>query len=125
VRDAAFNKLAATAGLAIIKMRSSPMAMETLSEALRRLSTAGYVNEYRAEAEGLRNLSDGTVRRPEDFRVEQVARFEGDSDPGDECTVFALADADGGSKGTYTVTYGTLMDSLDAEMVERLPRTIA
>jgi len=96
------------------------MAMETVSEALRRLTAAGYVDEYRAEPLGLRSLSDGTVRPPEAFRIEEFARFEGDSDPGDECTVFALAAADGGAKGTYTVAYGTLMDALDAQMVDRL-----
>ena len=96
------------------------MAMETVSEALRRLTAAGYVDEYRAEPLGLRSLSDGTVRPPEALRIEEFARFEGDSDPGDECTVFALAAADGGAKGTYTVAYGTLMDALDAQMVDRL-----
>jgi hypothetical protein len=101
------------------------MAMETVSEALKRLTAAGYVDDYRAEPGGLRSLSDGTVRPPEAFRVEEFARFEGDSDPSDECTVFALAAADGGTKGTYTVTYGTLMDSLDAEMVGRLQPPIA
>ena|SRR5262245_51926535 len=96
------------------------MAMETVSEALRRMAAEGYADEYRAEARGLRSLKDGSVHPPEAFLVEEIARFEGDSDPSDECTVFALAVKGGGGKGTYTVTYGTLMDSLDAEMVGRL-----
>lgn len=93
------------------------MSMETVSEALRRLTAAGYSDDYRAEAQGLRNLSKGTVYSPDRFRVDEVVRFEGDSDPSDESAVFALTLEADGTKGTYTVAYGPLMDALDAETV--------
>jgi hypothetical protein len=96
------------------------MSMETLSEALRRLTAAGYTDDYRAEAQGLRSQSSGTLHPPDRFRVDEIVRFEGESDPSDESAIFALAlDADG-SKGTYTVAYGPMMDPLDAEMVRLL-----
>jgi hypothetical protein len=94
--------------------------METVSEALRRLTDAGYADEYQARPGGLKSRSDGTVRPPEAFRIEEVARFEGESDPSDESAVFALASMTDGSKGTYTVAFGPLMDALDAEMVRKL-----
>ena len=94
--------------------------METLSEALRRLNAAGYTDEYRAETQGLRSLSNGTVQPPDRFRVDEVVRFEGDSDPSDESAVFALTSQADGRRGTYTVAYGPMMDALDAEMVRRL-----
>jgi hypothetical protein len=96
------------------------MPMETVSEALERLTTAGYVHEYRAEARGLRNLANGTVLPPERFRVDEVVRFEGDSDPSDESVVLAVVSTTDGTKGTYTIAYGPLMDALDAEMVSRI-----
>jgi len=97
-----------------------PMAMETLSESLARLAGSGYADEYRAESEGLRSLSHGTIHAPESFRVDEIVRFEGDSDPSDESAVFALSGKTGERKGTYTVGYGSLMDSLDADIVRRL-----
>ena len=98
------------------------MAMETVSEALRRLASAGYTATYRADARGLEDLASGRVDPPEAFRVDEVVRFEGESDPADESAVFALAlDTETHSaKGTYTVGYGSLMDSLDADMVRRI-----
>ena len=94
------------------------MAMETLSESLRRLTASGYRDQYRAERSGLKRVSDGTVHPPESFQVDEVVRFEGESDPSDESAVFAISA--GGRKGTYTVAFGSLMDPLDAEMVRRL-----
>jgi len=51
--------------------------------------------------------------------VDEIVRFEGDSDPGDESAVFALVSEDG-TKGTYTVAFGPMMDPLDAEVVRKL-----
>jgi hypothetical protein len=96
------------------------MGMETLAQSLERLSAEGYVDGYRAERDGLRSLGDGTIRPPESFRVDEIVRFEGDSDPSDESAVFALSSESGERKGTYTVGYGSLMDALDAAIVRRL-----
>lgn len=96
------------------------MAMETLMEALARLERSGYVDAYRAEPEGLRSESTGTVIAPEAFDVDEVVRFEGDSDPSDESAVFALRDRGDRARGTYTVAFGTLMDAMDADVVLQL-----
>jgi hypothetical protein len=96
------------------------MAMETVSEALKRLAAAGYTDEYRAEKRGLRSRSIGAVHPPDGFRVDETVRFEGDSDPSDESAVFALTLEADGTKGTYTVGFGPMMDALDADIVRRL-----
>ena len=94
--------------------------METVSEALQRLTNAGYIDDYRAETRGLRSRSNGTVHPPDLFRVDEVVRFEGDSDPSDESAVFALTSEADGTKGTYTVAYGPMMDAMDADIVRLL-----
>jgi hypothetical protein len=94
--------------------------METMVDAIRRFGTRGYKDAFQARPEGLRSLATGDVFSPEDLVVEDVARFEGQSDPGDEATIFALRSRDGVTRGTYTVTFGTEMDILDAQMVPRL-----
>jgi hypothetical protein len=96
------------------------MAMETVSEALQRLTASGYVDEYRADTRGLRSRASGAVVPPEAFRVDEVVRFEGDSDPSDESVVLALTSTTDGTKGTYTIAYGPLMDALDADIIRRI-----
>jgi hypothetical protein len=96
------------------------MAMETVSEALRRLTALGYTDDYRAEVHGLRSHENGAVHPPDRFRVDEIVRFEGDSDPSDESAVFALTSEADGGKGTYTVAFGPMMDTLDADIVRRL-----
>ena len=96
------------------------MPMETVSEALQRLTAAGYTDDYRAEAQGLRSQSSGTSHPPDRFRVDEIVRFEGDSDPSDESAIFALTLEPDGTKGTYTVAYGPMMERHDADMVRRL-----
>lgn len=99
-------------------MHDNPM--ETMVDALRRFGKRGYTDEFQARPEGLRSLATGEVFSPEHLIVDDVARFEGASDPGDEATIFALRSEEGETRGTYTVTYGPAMDGLDAEMVPRL-----
>ena len=94
--------------------------METVREALERLARDGYDDEFRAEGDGLKSRATGVIAPPETFRVDEVVRFEGDSDPSDESAIFALRASGDGHRGTYTVAFGTLMDAADAEMVRRL-----
>ena len=96
------------------------MSMETMADALRRFEGRGYTDEFRAEREGLRSVRSGRVYPPESLIVDDVARFEGASDPGEEATVFALRSEAEGIRGTYTVTFGPAMDAADAGMVPRL-----
>ncbi len=96
------------------------MLTETLSEAVDRLTVAGYEDSFRAEPDGLRAIVDGVLRRPESLVVEEVVRFEGSSDPADEAMVLALHCREDGIKGTYTVPFGPGIGALDAEMIRRL-----
>jgi hypothetical protein len=95
--------------------------METLSEAVDRLRSAGYRDSFRAEAGGLRALAAGKLYAPEELVVEEVVRFEGPTDPGDEAILFALRSQDGEVRGTYASGYGAGVDPVNAELVRRLP----
>jgi hypothetical protein len=98
------------------------MPMETIAEALERLAVAGYTDDYRAEAKGLRSDTTGAVHPADRFRVDEIVRFEGESDPSEESAVFALTSEADGTKGTYTVAFGPMMDALDAKMVRLFRR---
>jgi hypothetical protein len=96
------------------------MPMETLSQAVERLTSAGYRDDFRAEPTGLRARDTDCLHEPESLVIEEIVRFEGASDPQDEAVLFALRCEVHGTRGTYVAAYGPGMDSLDAEMVRRL-----
>jgi hypothetical protein len=60
------------------------------------------------------------LRPPDVFRIDELVRFEGDSDPGDESAVFARTSKADSTTGTYTVAYGPMMDAIDVDIVDRL-----
>ena len=99
--------------------------MGDVARAVERLTAAGYRDDFRAERDGLRAVKSGRIYEPESLDVDEVLRFEGESDPDDEVVIYALYDASRGAKGTYVVTYGTYVDPLDAEMLRRLSRSAA
>ena len=96
------------------------MAMENLAQAVERLTTAGYEDDFRAERSGLRAARTGRIHEPELLIIDEVVRFEGATDPDEEAAVFALKSERDETKGTYVVSYGIYMDPLDAVMVRRL-----
>jgi hypothetical protein len=95
--------------------------METLSEAIGRLEAAGYREGFRATREGLLTLGSGRSYAPESLAVDEVLRFEGPTDPGDESILFALRASDG-VRGTWAIAFGPARDPLDAELARRLTR---
>jgi hypothetical protein len=94
--------------------------METLSQAVERLRSAGYESDFRAENGWMRATASGFLHEPESLAIEEVVRFEGESDPGDEAALFALRSTVDDSRGTYVVTYGPQVDARDADVVGRL-----
>ena len=93
--------------------------METLAEAIARLTAAGFGDDFRATPRGLLAAAAGETFEPESLEIEEVVRFEGATDPADESILFALRGRSG-VRGTYAAAYGPAMDPLDAEMIRRL-----
>lgn len=96
--------------------------METLSAAVRRLQHAGYVgNWYSIEGGRLRCDEFDLEAAPSELRVDEVVRFEGTSDPGDESILYALT-APQGHRGLFSAIYGPDMSPGDVAVVHQLDR---
>lgn len=98
--------------------------METLREALERFEEKGFRRAFRARPDGSLSVQDEEGEQafaPEELVVEDVARFEGVSDPGDEAVLFALRTPDSRIRGTFSTSYGPHAEPGDAEAVRRLP----
>ena len=96
--------------------------METLSEAINRLREKGYGHDFSAAATGNLKCGEcGAEIDPQLVTIDEIVRFEGVSDPGDESILFALSGPCGHS-GLYSAPYGPDATPEDAAVVAGLHR---
>ncbi|MGH0035420.1 MAG: hypothetical protein ACQGVK_10380 [Myxococcota bacterium] len=102
--------------------------METLHEAIERLEARGFRASFRALPGGRVGVRSGRgPRELESFPtremvVEEVVRFEGQSDPDDEVILFALRSPDDRIRGSLVAHYGSALDAETVAAVEGLRR---
>lgn len=94
--------------------------METLDAAIERLERAGYSDALRATADGFLEAQTGRIHPPETLIVDEIVRFEGDSDPADEAVLFALRSRDQSVRATVVATYGPSADPVSGALIKRL-----
>jgi hypothetical protein len=96
--------------------------METLSEAMNRLRARGFPHDFSAVEGGrLRCGECGAEIDPASVRIDEIVRFEGISDPGDESILFALS-GPCGHNGLYSAPYGPDATPEDITVVAALHR---
>jgi hypothetical protein len=94
--------------------------METLREAIARLERRGFESAFRPLPDGRLEYEHRETLDPESLVIDEVVRFEGESNPEDEAVLFALRTPDGRIRGTFTATYGPAMDAASVAVIERL-----
>ncbi len=100
---------------------SAEPLMETLSEAIARLRAAGYRADFSSTAGGmLRCGSCGSTTDAATANIDEIVRFEGTSDPGDEAILVALR-CTCGEAGLFSAAYGLSVSAEDADVLRRLP----
>lgn len=97
--------------------------METMSEAIARLTKLGYSESFRARNGLLETASLTKAVSPSECRIDTVVRFEGDTNLEDESAIFALTHPGSGVKGLYIVAFGPEMDTLDLSVVQKLGKS--
>ena len=65
----------------------------TVSKALEELAEKGYKIDYNLREEEI-------INSPQNFTIEEIYRYEGETDPGDEATVYGIKSSSG-EKGTF------------------------
>lgn len=84
----------------------------TVSKALEELKKKGYTTDFNIEEERI-------INSPEDFTIEHVYRYEGESDPGDEATVFGIKSS-GGEKGIFVAGLSAFTENRAAMALNEL-----
>jgi len=93
---------------------------ETLWEAVNDLQRKGYTYDFNLRG-NLLECQDKTIQLlTDDFVIDKVFRFEGDTDPGDENILYAISARKHNIKGLLVNAYGPYSDSISAEMVSKL-----
>ncbi|MGJ1324965.1 hypothetical protein ACR780_19980 [Sphingobacterium faecium] len=69
---------------------------DSATVALEKLKEAGYVIDYNIELEPL-------IANPSNYKIDYVYRYEGDSNPDDENTVYGIAEKNSLNKGVFVI----------------------
>ena len=94
--------------------------METLTEALERLARAGYAVDFFARGGLICCPECDQTIDPAQLVVDEVVRFEGESDPSEEVIVYALSSGPCGRWGTFTTAYGPGISEEDLAVAQVL-----
>jgi len=93
--------------------------MDTLVERMRQLRESGWSEELSVSAEGIRCDGCDCWTAPDGVTVDEVYRFEGSSDPGDESILFAIS-LPCGHRGMLPASYGKDVAPEVAEVLSHL-----
>ena len=99
------------------------MGYDTLSQAINSLKEEGYDQDFNAKEDCIECRPLDLRLSPEEFEVDRVFRFEGDSNPDDSSILFAISSNNGKVKGTLVDAYGAYSDPMNAEMIQKLRYT--
>ena len=96
------------------------MEIETVSQAIDALRAEGYVEDFNLQQNCLECRSHNFRVFHDEFVIDKFYRFEGDSDPGDEATVYAISAPKYGIKGVLVNGYGIYTDGVTDDMLKSL-----
>ncbi|MGV3609600.1 MAG: hypothetical protein ACO1N0_01540 [Fluviicola sp.] len=94
-------------------------SMKTLSSTTIKLSQNGYVTQFKAHKHGLESLETHEVYAPDEVKIINFYRFEGESDPSDNAILYVV-ETSKGEKGTLTDAYGVYTDLKVSEFVKQV-----
>src|SRR3954453_17780728 len=93
---------------------------DTVTDVLTDLANRGYTAEFTLKPDYL-YCHDKQIRLNADqFNIDELYRFEGNTAPADETIVYAVSAIDGSLKGTLVNAYGVYADTASEELVRKL-----
>lgn len=83
-----------------------------VSKALAELAKKGYTTDFNLEEERI-------INTPDDFTIEHIYRYEGETDPADEATVYGV-EAKDGTKGVFVASHGAYTEKSAAKVLHEM-----
>ena len=90
--------------------------MTTLAACITMLDELGFKAHFKATKEGLESLSTNYVYFPAEIKIVNFYRFEGASNPEDNCILYAI-EAINGEKGILIDAYGPENDTQVSDFI--------
>ncbi len=84
--------------------------MLSLVSVMNSLVEQGFKTQFKAVEKGLKSLDTEKIFQPDEIKIVNFYRFEGESDPGDNSILYVIETNDG-EKGTLTDSYGANSDT--------------
>lgn len=94
--------------------------MDTLSEVMEVLRSRGYTEDFNLEKNCIACREGAYKVFHDEFVIDKFYRFEGDSNPEDEATLYAISSAKHNLKGILVNGGGIYTDDITNEMLESL-----
>ncbi len=92
----------------------------TLSETINGLFKLGYTHDFNIKEESIVCQNTNIALSPEDFQIDHVYRFEGDSDPEYQSILYAISSTKFDVKGTLVNGYGISAEETTSKLIEKL-----
>ena len=92
-----------------MEVHNEKIQMKTLSACMNKLQTDGYNANFMVKDGNLKANDSDAVYRPEQVKIVNFYRFEGDSSPEDSSILYAIETANG-ERGTLADAYGPYSD---------------
>lgn len=94
-------------------------SMKTLASCTNMLYKQGYKAQFKALHSGIQSLDTDVVYLPQDVKIDNFYRFEGESDPSDNSILYAI-ETSSGEKGTLTDGYGMYYNAKISEFIKEV-----
>lgn len=93
--------------------------MQSLTAVMKHLLAEGFSTQFKAIENGLISLSTKKIFQPDEIKIVNFYRFEGESDPADSSILYAIETNDG-EKGTLTDSYGPYGDTNVTKFIQQV-----
>jgi hypothetical protein len=93
---------------------------DTVTEAVNGLKERGYNIDFNIAFDKLICSDNNIGLQPDEFKIVEVHRFEGDSNPDDEDVVYAVESKQGNIKGIITSAFGLYADPVSNKIIQKL-----
>lgn len=90
---------------------------DTITEAIQAFRAKGFTLDFNLE-ENCLSCVNGKFET-DDFKIVEVFRYDGNTDPADEAVVYAI-ESSKGDKGILVASYGAMSDSYSNRMLAKL-----
>jgi hypothetical protein len=103
----------------IVNENNSMPYMKSLATCVNKMVMDGYTEDFKVTEDGMQSLQNNRYYTPEQVRIINFFRFEGQSSPEDNAILYVI-ETDDGCKGTLVDAYGVYTDPHVSQFINQV-----